>query len=272
MARPRRTIVPLEAEATTTRTEIMDGPAPPQPGPVAPVSPEPTPETLQRSPARQRLAAAIERVVAIEAEIREAGAAIEPARRATWDAQRALDDAEEALQSSRPRDAYAPPPVSYSHWGSQAEADDATRRARAAAEAPPISVADAKAAVETAKDTLDSAKRLRQWHEDKLRAAEEKVGLYRMNVGDAVRDVLREDPALLALATESHRVATHAEALRRAFGEATSGETIQPGSPYHGAGTAAWENDDPEGFAPLYAWRAAIEALSSDPDAPLPAP
>lgn len=268
MPRPRRV-------TTADTLPPADAPSPTQASPPAAVPPDPAPAQPERTPERQRLAEAIERVRALEAEIREASAAVEPARQATWDAQRALDAAEETLKAARPRDSYAPPPSpAYSYWGSQAEADDAAARARAAAEAPPVSIADAKVAVEVARDALDSARRTRQWHEDKQRTAEQRLMMYRSNISGAVRAVLRADPAVLALAMECRRLKTRAEAARQAFGEILWGDVVQFGSPFYGWDQVADARDGPEAMADWSVsreWSAAIEALASDPDAPLPA-
>ena len=266
MGRPRRIIVPLDAVATDTRTEALASP-------LAAVEPEPAPEAIQRTPERQRLAVAIETVRALEAEIRDASAAIDPTREAVWAAQRVLDDAEEMLNAARPRETFVPAPTVHSYWGSQAEADEAARRARAAAEAPPISVADAKAAVEVAKDSLDTAKRLRQFHEDKQRNAEQRLQSRRGDIRAAVRAVLRAEPAVLALAMECRRLKTRAEATRQVFGDILWGDVVQPGSLFYGWDQIADAHSSPDAMADWSVkreWDTAVEALATDPDAPLP--
>ncbi len=264
----------MPRRATAILNEPLDTPAPPLPGPLASLRPDPTTTAPERTLERQRLAHAIETVRRLEVEITAAGAAIDPAREATWAAQRALDEAEDVLRGARPRDTYAPPPA-FSVWGSQAEADEAARRARIAAEAPPMSVADAKAAVEAAKDALDTSKRTRQGHEDKLRTAQQRLQTNQSTIRDAVRAVLRADPAVLTLAMECRRLKTRAAASEQAFRGILWGDTVQPGSPFYGWDSAASAHSSPEAMADWSAardWGSAIEALASDPDAPLPMP
>ena len=269
MGRPRRSIVPLDAGPVAVETASPLSLVPPEP------EPEVTEATSARTPARQKLADAIATVRALEAEVAAASVAIEPARQATWAAQSALDEAEDALRSARPRDTYAPPPSAHSFWGSQAQAEGAARRARAAAESPPISVADAKAAVEIAKDNLDTARRTRQWHEDRLKAAEDRLQFRRGDIPKSVRYVVRSEPAMLALANECRRLKTRAEAARRAFSSILHGDVIQPGSPFYGWDSIPDARSSDEAMADWSIsreWYEALEALHSDPDAVLPMP
>ncbi len=268
MARPRRAIMPLEAEATATRTD-SEAPALALASPVAAVEIEPDPTPPQRTPARQRLADALDAVKALEAENREVEAELSKIADARLVAFRSLNDAEAQLKRAKPAEApfspYGTPLRSY--WGTQEEAD----RAAVVEATPPMSIAEAKALVAAAQDEYDSVKRLEQhW-----RARGDKIGQdlsWRRRTNSEVRDVLRTDAALHALAAECKRAATASAAANRAFNIATSGDTIQPDSPFYRCTEPTDFREDAEGWVLLHRWRAALEALCSDPDAPLPMP
>ncbi len=278
MGRPRRAIMPLDAEATDIRTEALDAPAPPLPSPVVAVEPDPAPEMPQRTPERQRLADAIGTVAALQAEIAEAGAGISEAEDRRASAFRALRDAEQTLQRAKPREdvGFTPglkPPGAF--WGGTYGTKEEAERAAALAAQPPVSIADAKAAVAAAQDEYDSAKRSEQYHRDRSTRASDRLTSTRFGITAAVRLVVRSDPALMALASEARRLATRAAAAVMAFETATGSDVIQPGSPFYGCTRAADARTSPEAredWTLSRAWSEALEALASDPDAALPMP
>lgn len=269
MGRPRRAIVPLDAEVTGTRTEAE--------APEATISPEPVPEPSQRTPERQRLADAIATVAALETELVSAGAALREAEEARTAAFLAHSDAEVVLRHARPREAetftsghISPGAIWNGTYNTEEEATQAARLA----ESPPVSIADAKAAVDAAHDAWDSARRMVQHHGDRLKHASDRLNAKRYDITGAVRAVLRADPAVLALAMECRSLKTRSEAARQAFSLATGGVTIQPGSPLYGWDNVADARTSPEAmedWSVSRAWRSALETLVSDPDAPLPA-
>lgn len=277
MARPQR-IVPLDAEATTIRTQTLDAPAPTLPNPLEAAEPEPAPQATQRTPERQRLAEAIETVRQLEAEVAEAGTSISEAEDRRISAFRALRDAEQMLQRAKPREAvgftpwHKPPGAFWSGtYGTEEEAD----RAAALADLPPVSIADAKAAVAAAQDEYDSAKRSEQFFRDRSTRASDRLASARFGITAAVRLVVRNDPALVALASEARRLATRAAAAAMAFETATGSDVIQPGSPFYGCTRPADARTSPEAredWTLSRAWSEALEALTSDPDVALPMP
>lgn len=255
MARPRR-IIPLEAEVTGIRTEAE--PAPETPA-VAPA----------RTPARQRLADAIRRVKELEAEAREAGGELSKADDAFRAACERKSEADMQLKRAQPIEgtssAYRQPVRSY--WNTQEEAD----LAAVIETTPPMSIAEAKVLVATAQDDIDSAQRLRQhWRGRGDKAASDLQ--WQRDSTNLVRNVLRHDPALHALAAECKRAATASAAANMAFHDATGGDVIQPDSPFYGCTKPTDFREDVEGWMLLRCWRAALDALATDPDAPFPMP
>ncbi len=150
MPRPRRSITPLDAEATDTRTEASS-----ESEPVAPT------EVPARTPARQKLADAIATVRALEAEIAEASAAVSQAEQNRWKTADDLSDAEAELERAKPRPhgTHLRPREPHT-FRSQEEADAYT----ALLNTPPPPIEDAKAAVARATDARDSAVATVQFH------------------------------------------------------------------------------------------------------------
>ena len=262
MARPRR-ILPLDAEATTTRTET-EAPA------LALVSPVAAVEAPQRTQPRQRLAEAIAAVAAIEADIAETGAAVTKAGDDYHEAAMARQSAERALERAKPQPlAGTFTPRAPTVWGTREEYDLAVLEQAA----PPLSLADARAALAVATDARDSAVRAEQFHKSRLENLEQTLRFKRSSVKDAVRVVIRADPALVALAAEARRLATRAAAAAMAFETATGGDVIQPGSPFYRCTDPADARTSPEAradWAVSRAWSEALDRLHSDPDALLP--
>ena len=192
MGRRPRAIVPLDAEATTTRTEALDASAPPVASPLVAVPPEAAPPQPERSRARQALADAIAEVRALEVEIAEASAAVSEADDARWAAESALSAAEEALERARPRPGFnAPRPREPHTFRSQEEADAYT----VLLNTPPPSIEDAKAAVASATDARDSALAAVQFHQKRLDHATQRLSWKRSSIGRAADLAVHYDPA-----------------------------------------------------------------------------
>lgn len=224
---------------------------------------------IKRTPAREKLADAIATVAMVEADIVETSAAVTQTKEDYYASIRVLDDAQRTLERAKPReDTFSPGPKPRgAFWAGQVDYE----AAEAEAAIPPIPIAEAKAAVEAATDAKDSAKRLHQFHKDRLDQLQSQLVFKRSLIGDAVRGVVREDPALAALAIESKRLATLAAAAAMAFDLATNGDVIQSDSPFYRYDKPSDFKADFDGWAVSRAWREALEQLKTNPDVPLPA-
>ena len=252
MGRLRHALASLNTEGNGTITE-----------------PEAVPTAPERSPSRQKLADSIAEVRALEAEVAEFGALLSEAESKKWASYGALAEAEEALERAKPRPGGSPlkhrEPYTFR---SQEEADAYTELLNM----PPPSIEDAKAAVASATDARDSAIANEQFHRKRLDQASQRLSWKRTNIDDALRLAVHYDPAMAALAAEAKALATRAAAAASAFNLATGGMLLQPNHPYFGSTTATDARTDFEGWAMLHRWRAALEALATDPDALLPMP
>ena len=231
---------------------------------------EPQASASTLTPERQRLADAIATVAELEAGIAEANTAIGEAEEASLQKFLALEEAERVLERSKPRTSnftpYQPPGA---YWGTQ-ESYDAHLAQQSEAEKPPVPIAEARDAVARATDDKDSANRMVQFHRDRLKRMQDQLSWKRSSIRDAVRGVIRSDPALLALANEARRLTTLAESARRAFSNATDGDIMQSGSPFYGYDRPSDFRTDFEGWVVLREWREALEKLHTDASTPLP--
>ncbi len=268
MPRPRRSITPLDAEATTSRTDVDPAtalslvPSASEPEPAAPAAPA-------RTSARQKLADAIETVRALEAEIAEASAAVAEAEQAKWSTASALSDAEAELERAKPRPhgTHLRPREPHT-FRSQEEADAYT----ALLNTPPPPIEDAKAAVARATDARDSAVATVQFHKRRLEEASQRLSWKRSDIDGAARLAVHYDPAMSALAAEVKSLVTRAAAAERAFSLATGGVLLQPSHPYYDSTKPTDFRADYQGWALLHRWREALEEIRRDPDAALPMP
>lgn len=230
---------------------------------------EPQASAPTLTPERQRLADAIATVAELEAGIAEANKAISDAEEASHVTWRALENAERVLERSKPRTSnFTPHQSPGAYWGTQ-ESYDAHVAQQAEADKPPVPISEARETVARATDDKDSANRMVQFHRDRLKRMQDQLSWKRSSVKDAVRGVIRSDPALLALANEARRLTTRAEAARRAFSQATGGDIMQPGSPFYGYDKPDFKTDF-EGWAVSRDWAEAFEKLQTDATTPLP--
>ena len=259
MARSRRAIVPLDAEVTSTRTEA-EVPVPDLASPVVAVEAENAPVQHQRSPARQRLADALQTVKALQAEIATASTAVDEARQQDAVATSAFYNAESDLERALP--GFKPRPPS--------GADEGEMNAFYAwINSPPMPVADARAAVAVAQDERDTARRALEFHRDKLDALIKGLGYRKWDIESAVKAVLAAEPAAIddLLTAARRRFLDYQDAVYIVSKIENVERSLTRRVP-------AWDTPDRSldmETRPLtYAWLAALEALQSDPDAPLP--
>ena len=123
-----------------------------------------------------------------------------------------------------------------------------------------------------ATDARDSAVTSFQFHRQRLDAASDRLSWKRSSIDDAFRLAVHYDPAMAALAAETKRLATAAAAARRAFEIAVDTPLMQPDHRFYDTTKPTDARTDAEGWALLHRWREALDALRTDPDAPLPMP
>jgi chromosome segregation ATPase len=202
-------------------------------------------EPPERTPERQSLALAIARHDATAKRLAAITAAHERASGAVYDLKDGVDKAIAALDEAKAGEG------SYLAAIALGEAD-----------ATLSSVKTAAANVEQANDQLGTVCRTRDALEAEMKAVESELMWAKSKLDDAVRDVVRADPAIRKLAGDHAAADRHYNDLHRAM------ETVQNFLPddlkfWHGTGR--WPD-----LAAAATWSAAITALASDADAALP--
>jgi chromosome segregation ATPase len=198
-----------------------------------------------RTPEREALAEAIARRDTATKQLARIQAAHERASNTIYDLKDSVDKAIATLDEAKAGEG------SYLAAVALGDADAALSPVKAAA-----------AAVEEANDQLGTARRTRDALEAEMKAVESELMWTKSKLDDAVRDVVRADPAIRKLAGDHAAADRHYNDLHRAM------ETMQRYLPddlkfWHGTGR--WP--DLTGAA---TWSAAITALASDAGAPLP--
>jgi chromosome segregation ATPase len=202
-------------------------------------------EPPERTPERQSLAQAIARHDAAAKRLAAITAAHERASGAVYDLKDGVDKAIAALDEAKAGEG------SYLAAIALGEAD---------ATLSPVKTAAAN--VEQANDQLGTVRRTRDALEAEMKAVESELMWAKSKLDDAVRDVVRADPAIRKLAGDHAAADRHYNDLHRAM------ETVQNFLPddlkfWHGTGR--WPD-----LAAAATWSAAITALAGDADAPLP--
>lgn len=198
---------------------------------------------LNRSPERQHLADRIARVTELTQaldRVRQARAKIGP----TWEASAGVERAEEKLkeaQEGEPRRLV----------------DEILGRGSAKS-----TVADAEAALAAAKAEEARRRSMHALLDEEERATQASLDLAEMRCRDALREVLAADPAVSALHREYETARQRVANLQRQCFEVRAG--LEPHWDIRPAPSPDGGVEQP--------WRAAVEALSRDPDAALPEP
>jgi len=199
-----------------------------------------------RSPEREQLAAAQERHGAATKQLVRIRAAHERAADTVYEAKDAVDKAIATLDEAKAGEG------SYLAAAALGEADAALSPVKTAA-----------AAVEQANDQLGTARHMRDALEAEIKSAERELMWAKSKLDDAVNDAVRADPATAQLFAEFSKVERRFMSLRQAMGVVGTSRLPQ--------GCEFWDcqHSWPElPGAPV--WQAAIEALRTDADAPLP--
>jgi chromosome segregation ATPase len=198
-----------------------------------------------RSPEREQLAEAIARRDTATKQLVRIAAAHERASETVYDLKDSVDKAIATLDEAKAGEG------SYLAAVALGEADATLSPVKAAA-----------AAVEEANDQLGTARRTRDALEAEMKAVESELMWAKSKLDDAVRDVVRADPAIRKLAADFSSANRHYNDLHRAM------ETVQnflPDDLKYWHGTGRWPD-----LAAAATWSAAITALASDADARLP--
>jgi chromosome segregation ATPase len=198
-----------------------------------------------RSPEREQLAEAIARRDTATKQLVRIAAAHERVSNTIYDLKDSVDKAIATLDEEKAGEG------SYLAAVALGEADAALSPVKAAA-----------AVVEEANDQLGTARRTRDALEAEMKAVESELMWAKSKLDDAVRDVVRADPAIRKLAADHAAANRHYNDLHRAM------ETVQyflPDDLKFWHGTGRWPD-----LAAAATWSAAITALASDADAPLP--
>jgi chromosome segregation ATPase len=198
-----------------------------------------------RSPEREQLAEAIARHADAARQIARIRAAQERAADTVYEAKDRIAMAISALDEAK---------------ATEGSFLAAIALGESAASASPVK--DCAAAVEQANDQLDTARRTRDALETEMKAVESEMLFASMAVDKCVGDVVRDAPAIRALAGQ------YAAAQRRAVDLQRAMETVQSFLPddlqfWHGSIPAAE-------LISVVAWKAALQTLRTDADAPLP--
>jgi chromosome segregation ATPase len=204
-----------------------------------------TGEPPPRSPEREQLAEAIARRDTASKQLVRVQAAHERASNTIYDLKDSVDKAIAALDAAKVGE------ESYLAAVALGEAD---------ASLSPVKTAVAN--VEQANDLLDTARRTRDALEAEIKAAEREIMFADMALDKCVGDVARADPAIRKLAAE------YAAARRRAVDLQSAMEAVQSYLPddlqfWHGSIPAAE-------LVGVAAWKAVLQTLRTDADAPLP--
>src|SRR5664279_2077462 len=199
-----------------------------------------------RSPEREQLAAAQERHGAATKQLVRIQAAHERAADTVYEAKDSVAKAIAALDEAKAGEG------SYLAAAALGEADAALSPVKTAA-----------AAVEQANDQLGTARHMRDALEAEIKSAERELMWAKSKLDDAVNDAVKADPATARLVATFSEAERRFMSLRQAMGVVGTSRLPQ--------GSEFWDcqhNWPALTDAPV--WQAAVTALRTDADAPLP--
>jgi len=200
--------------------------------------------TEPRSPERAKLAAVIEQHNAAVAEVARVQSAIVHAEETTFVVRDTLITAEATLEAAK-----------------AGEADRLAAIALGESSGAPIE--DVEITATKARNDLDVARATHDALQARLERAEHKLTFARMALDDAIRDVLKVETPVERLLSEFKAAHEKFVGLRRAL-EWLDGQGVLPKNIFWREPQRGWSE---AGEAP---WKAAVAALKSDADAPLP--
>lgn len=198
-----------------------------------------------RSPVRQRLAEAISARNALDTQLAALIKAKEQASRDVWTAERAIAVAEQNIETAK-----------------EAQAKHLTDAAMGRAGPAPISMRDARAAVQDAKDEYEARVAARDGLKAQIAELDASRPLLNLEMDNALHAVIASDPAVLTLLQRWTALQRESADVRGALGSLTGL------LPKEAAGWDAIRNYPDLKLAER--WASAVAALRNDADALLP--